>query len=61
MKEAPTPSQFVEALEVNEDAMPEMAAMAATCEQFGISEEDGYDLLLEYERRNVPCHLTELG
>ncbi len=39
--------QFREALDENESHMAEMAAMAVTCEQFGIDEEEGYDLLVE--------------
>lgn len=39
--------EFSEALEDNEDMMAEGAAMAVTCEQFGISLEDGYELLIE--------------
>lgn len=38
--------EFADALESNEEHMAEMAAMAVTCEQFGISEEEGYDLLI---------------
>lgn len=37
---------FADALEANEECMGEMAAMAITCEQHGISEEEGYDLLI---------------
>lgn len=37
---------FRDALEANEECMPEMAAMAVTCEQFGITEDEGYDLLI---------------
>ncbi len=37
--------KFADALEDNEEHMGEMAAMAVTCEQFGISEEQGYELL----------------
>jgi hypothetical protein len=33
-------------LDTNEECMGEMAAMSVTCEQFGISEEEGYDLLI---------------
>lgn len=43
---APDAQLFAAALEENEEHMGEMAAMAVTCEQFGIDEEDGYDLLL---------------
>jgi hypothetical protein len=39
--------QFADALADNEEAMAEMAAFAVTCEQFGIDEEEGYDLLAE--------------
>lgn len=42
----PTPKEFAEALSDNEQIMGEMAAFAVTCEQFGISEEEGYDLLI---------------
>ena len=42
----PTPAEFAAILEDNEEHMGEHAAMAITCEQFGISEEDGYDLLM---------------
>lgn len=38
--------EFADALENNEEHMAEMAAMAVTCEQFGLSEEEGYDLLI---------------
>ena len=41
-----TAKEFSEALEANEANMGEMAAMAVTCEQFGISEEEGFDLLV---------------
>lgn len=37
---------FADALESNEECMGEMAAMSVTCDQFGISEEEGYDLLI---------------
>lgn len=37
---------FSDALAANEDHMGEMAAMAVTCEQFGIDEDEGYDLLV---------------
>lgn len=37
---------FAAALDDNEEHMGEMAAMAVTCEPFGISEEEGYDLLI---------------
>jgi hypothetical protein len=40
--------QFAEALDNNEDSMAEMAAFSVTCEQFGIDEEEGYDLLAAY-------------
>lgn len=40
-------TEFRDALEENEAHMAEMAAMAITCEQFGITEEEGYDLLIE--------------
>lgn len=39
-------SAFALALEANEACMAEMAAMSVTCDQFGISEEEGYDLLI---------------
>jgi thymidine phosphorylase len=39
--------QFAEALAENELHMGEMAAFAVTCEQFGIDEDEGYDLLAE--------------
>lgn len=42
----PTPRAFAEVLADNEETMPEMAAMAVTCEVFGITEEEGYDLLI---------------
>jgi len=38
---------FAEALSDNEECMGEMAAHSVTCEQFGISDDEGYDLLLE--------------
>jgi cobyrinic acid a,c-diamide synthase len=41
------PEIFADALEDNESMMGEMAAMSVTCEQFGIDEETGYDLLME--------------
>lgn len=37
---------FADALEDNEAHMGEMAAMSVTCEQFGIDEDAGYDLLI---------------
>lgn len=37
---------FSDALEANEERMGEMAAMAVTCEQFSIDEDEGYDLLV---------------
>ncbi len=37
---------FAEALEANEEMMSEGAAMAVTCEQFGIEHMDGIDLLV---------------
>ena len=44
---------FAEALETNEQHMGEMAAMAVTCEQFGITEDQGYELLISIgARRN---------
>jgi hypothetical protein len=39
---------FADAVEANEQHMPEMAAFFKTCDQFGISDEEGYDLLAEY-------------
>lgn len=39
--------EFADALERNEASMGEMAAMAVTCEQFGIDQEEGYELLIE--------------
>ena len=44
---------FAEALEDNEECMGEMAAMAVTCEQFGISEDEGYALLIEIAEREA--------
>lgn len=37
--------RFSEALEDNESSMGEMAAYRITCEQLGISEDDGWNLL----------------
>lgn len=37
---------FATMLEANEECMGEMAAMFVMCEQFGISEDEGYDLLI---------------
>lgn len=45
-------TEFQDALDENELHMAEMAAMAITCEQFGISEEEGYDLLIEADALN---------
>jgi hypothetical protein len=39
--------EFASALASNEDCMAEMAAFSVTCEQFGIDEAEGYDLLAE--------------
>lgn len=44
--------EFLEALELNEEDMPEGAAMALTCEEFDIDEEEGYDLLAELAMMN---------
>ncbi|GJM01923.1 MAG: hypothetical protein DHS20C08_04240 [Rhodomicrobium sp.] len=38
--------EFSEALEDNEQRMGEMAAFSVTCHEFGISEEDGWDLMI---------------
>lgn len=46
--------EFADALEENEEHMAEMAAMAVTCEQFGISEERGYDLLIGLSQESRP-------
>ncbi len=46
-RKIPAPSEFSAALADNEECMAEMAAFAVTCERFGISEEEGYDLLAE--------------
>lgn len=40
--------QFAESLAENEEYMAEMAAFAVTCEQFGIDQEEGFDLLAEF-------------
>lgn len=45
-KESISAHAFADMLEANEECMGEMAAMSVTCEQFGISEEEGYDLLI---------------
>jgi hypothetical protein len=42
--------EFASALARNEDCMAEMAAFSVTCEQFGIDETEGYDLLAESAR-----------
>jgi hypothetical protein len=44
---------FADALESNEGCMGEMAAMAFTCEQFGISEEAGYELLISLSEEDA--------
>lgn len=46
--------QFAEALEENEEHMAEMAAFSVTCEQFGIDDEEGYNLLAEYAAQPEP-------
>ena len=48
-KRKPIPSQkdFERELADNEESMGEHAAMAMTCEFFGISEDEGYELLCE--------------
>lgn len=40
--------EFLEALTENEENMAEMAAFSVTCEQFGITEEEAYDMLAEF-------------
>ena len=42
-----TPEVFAEMLEMNEDSMSEGAAMAVTCEMFGLSIDEGHQLLIE--------------
>lgn len=42
-----TPKEFSEMLEMNEDSMGEGAAMMATCQMFGLSWEEGHDLLIQ--------------
>lgn len=44
---------FAEALEENEEHMGEHAAMAVTCQQFGIDEEEGYDLLISLSSKEA--------
>ncbi len=46
-KQLPTFEEFTKAWDENEESMGEMAAFNVTCEQFGISEDDGWDLLAD--------------
>lgn len=43
----PKPNEFMETLEENERTMGEYAAFSVTCEMYGISEEEGYDLMAD--------------
>jgi len=45
----PTPKEFVETVENNEESMPEHAAFYAACQMHGIDEDEGYDLMIAYE------------
>ena len=40
--------EFASDLEANEESIGEMAAFAVTCEQHGISEEEGCGLFAQY-------------
>ena len=43
---SPIAAEFSAVLEDNEQHMGEHAAMAVTCEQFGITVDEGFDLLI---------------